>query len=243
MKLHNTVEDVIISRIEDIFETLEKEGNPENFCTCDQCRMDTACYALNRIQPSYIVSNRGAARVEQETIRRQQRDADITTLIKEGLKQVNHNQRSMVSHKAHNAFEASIPRTPAFNVPAIIGRLFNGNNFAPLADIKVELLKDGDLVIMKDSNWENPYNLVSHTEGTFTFWPCPVPAMAPEERKSFEYSIRVESPDFELLHHFFTIPVVSEILASSSLSLRRAFKLPDLYMFPPGEAEQNGYLG
>jgi competence protein ComFB len=109
-------------------------------------------------------------------------------------------------------------------------------------DVKVELLRDGDLVTMKDDNWQNPYKLVSNTEGTFTFWPSPVLAPAPKEHKNFEYSIRVESADFDTLHHFFKIPVVSEIQASASFNLDRTFKLPDLYMFPPGEAEKNGYL-
>jgi competence protein ComFB len=240
MELHNTVEDLIISQVEDIFETLEKGGNPEKLCTCDQCRTDTACYVLNRIAPYYIVSNRGAARVEHESIERQQRNADITALIWEGLKRVNHSQRPTVSHTAHNVFAAAC-REPVFNIPTIVGRLFNGNNFSPLAGLKVELLRDGEMVTMRDSNWQNPYNLVTNTEGTFTFWPSPIPAPVPEEHKSFEYSIRVESPDFDTLHHFFKIPVISEIQVSPSFNLGRTFKLPDLYMFPPGEAEKNGY--
>jgi competence protein ComFB len=241
MELHNTVEDLIIGQVEDIFGALEHGANPEKFCTCDQCRMDTACYVLNRVAPRYIVSNRGAARVEQESIERQQRDADITALIWEGLKRVNHTQRPTASHKSHNAAGAA-SHEPVFNIPTIVGRLFNGNNFSPLADVKVELLRDGEMVTMKDSNWQNPYNLVANTVGTFTFWPSPIPASAPDERKSFEYAIRVESPDFDTLHHFFKIPVISEIQASPSFNMGRTFKLPDLYMFPPGEAEKNGYL-
>jgi competence protein ComFB len=240
MELHNTVEDLIIGQVEDIFGALEQGANPEKFCTCDQCRMDTACYVLNRVAPRYIVSNRGVARVEQENIARQQRDADITALIWEGLKRVNHTQRPTASHKSHNAVGAA-SHEPVFNIPTIIGRLFNGNNFSPLADVKVELLRDGEIVAMKDSNWQNPYNLVANTEGTFTFWPSPIPAPAPEERKNFEYSIRVESPDFDTLHHFFEIPVISELQASPAFNIGRTFKLPDLYMFPPGEAEKNGY--
>jgi competence protein ComFB len=242
MELHNTVEDIIISRVEDIFTTLEKEGNPEDFCTCDQCRMDTACYVLNRVSPYYIVSNRGAARAEQETIKRQQRDADITALVWEGLRRVNHHQRPTASHKAHNVFEPVNTHNPVFNIPTIVGRLFNGNNFSPMAEVEVELLRNGDLVAMRDSNWQNPYNLVSNTEGTFTFWPGSIPASALDEHKSFEFSIRVEAPDFEALHHFFKIPVISEIQASSSFNLGRTFKLPDLYMFPPGGEEKDRYL-
>jgi competence protein ComFB len=84
MELHNTMEDLIIARVGDIFDTITKEGNPANYCTCTQCRIDTACYVLNRTQPHYIISNRGVARVQQETHENQQKLADITTLVYEG---------------------------------------------------------------------------------------------------------------------------------------------------------------
>jgi competence protein ComFB len=51
----------------------------------------------------------------------------------------------------------------------------------------------------------------------------------------------VEAPEFETLIHYFKIPVISEVLMAASFTLGRTFKLPDLYMFPPGEAEKNGY--
>jgi competence protein ComFB len=91
---------------------------------------------------------------------------------------------------------------------------------------------------MKDSNWQNPYNLVPNTEGTFTFWPNPIPAEGVDLHKTFEYSIKIEAPGFETLNHFFKIPVISEIQSASSFSMDRTFKLPDLYMFPPGTEDE-----
>jgi competence protein ComFB len=96
---------------------------------------------------------------------------------------------------------------------------------------------------MKDANWQNPFTLVPNTEGTFTFWPEPIPTSTINEHKIFEYSIKVEAPKFDTFIHFFKIPVISEGQAASSFTMGRTFKLPDLYMFPPGEAEKNGYLG
>jgi competence protein ComFB len=241
MELHNTMEDRILARVEDIFSTIGKEGNPDNFCTCSQCRMDTACYVLNRTTPHYIVSNRGAARVQQESIEQQQKDADITALIYEGLKRVNHNQRPNFKHTLIAGNSKVISENPVFNIPTIVGRLFDGGNFAPLSGVKVELLRNGELVVMKDANWQNPYNMVPNTDGTFTFWPVPIPADTADDRKTFEYSLKVEAPEFETLIHYFKIPVISEVLTAASFTLGRTFKLPDLYMFPPGEAEKNGY--
>jgi competence protein ComFB len=234
MELHNTAEDVVLTRIGEIFENIEKGENPDNLCTCNQCRLDTACYVLNRAAPRYIVSNRGVARVEQETFRKQQQDADIAALIYEGIRRVNHNQRP---NTIHGARQADSPDTPVFNIPTIVGRIFNGSNFAPVSGVKVELFRNGELVAMKDSNWQNPCTMVPNTEGTFTFWPNPIPANKSNVHKVFEFNIKVQSGEYETLNHFFKIPVVSDAYTASSFSLVRTVKLSDLYLFPPGNEE------
>ena len=237
MELHNTMEDTVIARVNEIFEIFRQERNPDNYCTCDQFRMDTICYVLNRTTPHYILSHRGAARTQRETIEQQQQAADITALVYEGLKKVNHSLRHDL---APSAGAGSRSNNPVFNIPTIMGRLFNGNDFAPLPDAVVELLWNSELVAMKDRNWQNPCSLVSSSEGTFSFWPAPAESGRVNNHKIFEYTLRVSSPGFETLFHFFKIPVASEIQAASSFTLNRTFKLPDLYLFPPGEAEQNG---
>ena len=241
MELHNTVEETVISRVNEIFDDI-KANNPGKLCICEQCRTDTVCYALNRTPPHYIVSNRGVARVHQETIERQQHVADVTTLIYEGLKKVSHNQRPYFSHSVGGGALNPNQGKPAYVIPTIIGRLFNGSNFAPLSGADVELLRNGEIVPMKDGNWQNPCRIVPNTEGTFSFWPVPEPAQKVDEHAIFEYSLRVSSPDFETLVHYFRVPVASEIQAAGSFTLERTFKLPDLYMFSPGESEQSRYI-
>ena len=241
MDVHNTVEDIVISMVSEIFFAIEKGGNPDKACTCDQCRMDVIIYVLNRTPPHYILSNRGAARVHTETIERQQLSADITSLIHDGLKRVNHNLRPNTDHSAFSKGVGSLANAPVFNIPTIMGRLFNGSNFAPLSNVSVELYLDGNLVPMKDANWQNPFKLVSNTEGNFNFWPAAIPAVAEREHKVFEFSLRVSSPDFEDLNHFFGVPVESEPRAAGSFQLSRTFKLSDLYMFPPGGEEEGDF--
>jgi competence protein ComFB len=232
MEIHNTTEDIVFAELEKICDFYEKEGKSD-ICLCDQCRLDAACYVLNRARPHYIVSNRGAARAEQENIARQQKTADIAALIYEALGQVNRHRRSLDGNRENK----TNPRMPVFNIPTIVGRLFNGNNFAPMEGIHVELYQDGKLVVMKDRNWQNPYKMVINTAGTFTFWPKPIPAESPDIRDAFEYSIRAEADGFEALNHVFKIPVISEIQTAGSFSLSRTFKLPDLYLFPPGDED------
>jgi competence protein ComFB len=236
MELHNTVEDLVLAGIVEIFGNIDKSDGPDKLCTCDQCRMDTACYVLNRITPHYIASNRGAARVERETIEKQQLDADIVAMIYEGIRRVNHNLRPTAVH----GLKAAEPRdqdTPVFNIPTIVGRVFKGADFAPAWGIKVELFHNGKLVPMKDSNWQNPYTLVVNTEGTFTFWPKAIPAAEGNLHKVFEFNVKIETAEFETLNHFFKIPVISDIHPVSSFSLSHTVKLPDLYLFPPGSDE------
>jgi len=240
MELHNTVEDIVVARVNEAFEAIDAGNSTHKYCTCKQCRLDIICYALNRLQPHYIVSNRGVSRVQWETIERQQQIADITSLIHEGFRQVHHNQRPNFAHFPGESGAGGDKALPVFNIPVIMGRLFNGNNFAPISDVYVELLYNSELVIMKDANWQNPFRIVPNTEGAFSFWPVAVKADALDEPRVFEYTLRVAAPELETLNHFFKVPVTSEVQAASSFSLKRTFKLSYLYMFPPGEAEKNG---
>jgi competence protein ComFB len=243
MELHNTVKGKVISKVEEIFEALDKSENTGKFCTCDQCKMDVICYVLNRTPPRYIVSNRGASRSLEDGFESQQQLADIAALIHDGLKQVNHNLRPNFAHSNEKSAVTNDAAIPKFNIPTIIGRVFNGNNFARISEATVELLWAGELVEMRDGNWQNPYHIIHLVEGHYSFWPAPVPASKDNNHKIFEYILRVSAPEFETLNHNFKIPVASEVKASISFNPDRTFKLPDLYMFPPGEAEKNGYLG
>ena len=242
MEFHNTIKGTVVSQVNEIFDAFETGKNPGKFCTCSQCRVDVICYVLNRTPPLYIVSNRGASRAFSDGIDRQQQTADITSLIYEALKRVNHNLRPNFAHSQDGGASGGEPNTPKYNVPAIMGRIFNGNNFAPLSNVDVELLWNGELVVMKDGNWQNPCHVVSNVEGNFSFWPAPVESSRENNHKIFDYTLRISSPEFETLTHVFKIPVASEIQTEGSFSIERTFKLPDLYMFPPGEAEKNGYI-
>jgi len=178
-------------------------------------------------------------RIEQDWVERQQTEADIATLVYKGLRQVNHNQRPTSDHTDTSLFSEEVSNEPAFHIPTIIGRLFDGETFAPVSGVNVTLRRGEEIIPMRNQNWQNPFTLIANTPGAFTFWPAPVPTDAVGAHHIFEYSLKVESSQYETLTHFFDVAVVSS-LAHSSYSLDRTFKIPDLYLFPPGEAEQNG---
>ena len=240
MELHNTTEEMVVTRVDEIFDAINRGEGTKKYCVCDQCRIDIVCYTLNRAQPHYIISNRGVSRVQQETIERQQQLADITALIHDGFRQINHNRRPYCELSMSEKNAILEKNTPMFNIPVIMGRLFDGNNFAPISEVDVELLRNGELVKMKDGNWQNPCRIVSNAEGAFSFWPVPAKASVVDEPKVFEFTLQVKAPAFDTLTHTVKISVTSEVQTNPSFAMKRTYKLPHLYMFPPGEAEING---
>jgi len=239
MDIHNTTEDIVIKKVQDIFAAVKKEGNPEKLCLCDQCKLDTICYTLNRVEPRYFVSNRGIARIERgHSSEQHQANADIATLVYKGLQQVNHNQRPTANH--HDSIPEDVIQKLSFDIPTIVGRLVDGETFAPVSGATVELHYNGELVPMRNTNWQNPYTVIANNPGTFTFWPAPVPAAMVDMHQIFDYSITIKSQKYDILTHFFKIPSVSNFQSEPSYFMNRTFNLPDIYLFIPGEAEQNG---
>jgi len=239
MDIHNTSEDVVFLSVQKIFDEIQNSGNPDNFCLCYQCRIDTICFTLNRIEPRYIVSNRGFTRIDTTSFKNQQIEADITSLIYKGIRLVNHNQRPTAPHDGTGVVVPKINH-PVYDIPTIAGRIFDGISFEPIVNVDVALYCDGELVPMRNNNWQNPYTMIPSTPGAFSFWPEPVIADTPETSKEFKFSLRINSPDYETMNHFFNISSISKFHNPHSYALNRTFKLPDLYIFPPGDPEQNG---
>jgi len=238
MDIHNTNEDVVFNKVQRIFEEIERSGNPEKLCLCEQCRADTICFTLNRIEPYYIVSNRGLTRLDQSGLLRQQIEVDIATLIYKGIRMVNHNLRPTAPHNGTNKDNPKA-NFPVFDMPTISGRIFDGISFEPIVNIDVALYSEGELVPARNSNWQNPYTIVPSTPGVFSFWPAPFATTEVDISKDIKFSIRVNSPDYEVLIHHFDIASISRNLDPYTQTLNRSFRLPDLYLFPPGESEQN----
>jgi len=239
MDIHNTNEDIVFSAVQTIFDEVQNSGNPEKYCLCYQCRIDTVCYTLNRIEPNYIVSNRGFTRIEQTGIKHQQIEADINTLIYKGLRLVNHNLRPTAPHDGSTTATVRANH-PMFDIPTISGRIFNGESFEPVTDLEVFLYCEGELITMRNNNWQNPFMMVQSTPGAFSFWPAPIASDSPDTTKEFKLAVKVKSPDYEPLNHFFNITATSKFHNPQSYALNRTYKLPDLYIFPPGDGELNG---
>ena len=229
MDIHNLMEDLVVKTVDELFDA-EAKGSTGTWCTCRQCRMDVACFVLNRLKPEYVLSGRGVAYSETDYGEKLQRGADVASLVKEGWAKINAAPRP--NHSGRSGDECrDVPAGPVFNIRPIMGRLFNGATFEPLIDAKVSLIDENGLVKMMDSNWTNPYPLAKNTVGTFTFWPFPVPSGAPGERRTFAFTITAHPEGFEELSHYIELEAVSEAAPICQFSMQSVHRLQDLYVF------------
>ncbi len=167
---------------------------------------------------------------ETDYAENRQRGADIASLVKEGWARINAAPRPHHAMRSGDACH-DVPAGPVFNVRPIMGRLFNGATFEPIVDAMVSLLDESGLVKMMDSNWTNPYPLARNTNGTFTFWPFPVPSAAVGERRRFSFTITTHPEGFEALSHYVELDLVSEAVAVCQFSMQSVHRLQDLYVF------------
>jgi len=221
--------------VDELFDA-ERPG-PASWCTCPQCRMDVACYVLNRIKPEYVVSSRGLAYSEQDYNEKLQRIADVVSLVREGWSKINASKRPHFEHTT-TAEALQLPEGPVYNFPPIMGRIFDGANFAPLEALSVQLLDDkGALVTMMDANWQNPCPLVRNTAGTFIFWPYPVSAPKGAKERLFSFRVLVQSEQYDDLTHFIELRLSVQEQAQDQFSMQDVYRLPDMYAFPPAHEE------
>jgi Late competence development protein ComFB. len=231
MNVHNLMEELVYTEVNDLFDTAKTDKASWLTCSCTQCRLDTICYVLNRIQPRYIKSGRGLAYSQlEDSFDKPQIQADINTIALEGMKQV------LSSKRPHHIQGTDLPDTPVFNFPTIIGRILDGLTFEPVKDVPVLLLLDSVTADSIDCSWENPYRISQHTPGTFTFWVRPVGSKEDGEKRVFPFEIRVVQKGYEEIHYYFEIGISSESFIRTSYSAEHAFILPDIHLFPAEDA-------
>ena len=64
----------------------------EDICKCPRCKMDIKAYALNKLPPHYIVSDRGYLHWKMDEMRTQF-NVDVLKAVVEGVEKVSKNKR------------------------------------------------------------------------------------------------------------------------------------------------------
>jgi competence protein ComFB len=232
MIVHNYAEEEVLSKVAEIFDAEEAKGT-KRFCTCEFCRADVACYALNRVPPVYQTSGRGLAHREMDYRDKLQRDADLVSFIYRGIERITETRRPHGMAEGGQCIEEATPQGFFFNLPQIVGRLFNSTTFEPLTGLPVRLLdRSGAESCMTDRRWTNPCVIPGNIPGVFSFWPVPERAESAGERKEIELKVSVDADGFESLRHYFTLDLVSEEGYLRFAAGMRVLTIPDLFLVP-----------
>ena len=229
MNVHNQMEDLVTALVQEIFDD-EQRAEKKGYCVCNQCRLDVACYVLNRVQPRYVISGRGVSHTENIYQDRIQEKADLVTMIHDGIEHVSQTKRPFFNHQS-GSVEGG-PTGPLFNFPVIKGRIFNGTTFEPAKDIKVHLYLESELVEMVDPNWQNPCFVHESASGAFNFWPAPIRADTDGAKKAFKFEICVQEDGFEDLQHFITVKAISDLGLHDALHSNEGLTTEEIFLFP-----------
>ncbi len=226
MNVHNIMESIVIDTVNEIFEDKRKDGF--ELVDCLQCRLDVACFVLNRIKPEYIISGRGLLHFEDNYHNLLQNKVDMVTLINRGIKKIVKTERFYYNTKKTNR---NVSTRYLFNFPSIIGTVLLGENFVPAENISISLLFEDTPAKMIDNTWQNPFTIVKSTKGSYTFMPAPIAADQENEERTFHFELRIENEKYETINHFFELHLKSETNLISTFSMNRTHKIEGLYLF------------
>lgn len=234
MKVTNLMEDYVRAHVDDIYERLKAENVSWLTCDCENCRMDTECYVLNRIPPKYTISGRGVNHAQSELETAKQVMADVDILVMDGIRLISGQKRP--NHDSAYISDAEIisGKYPFFFFPIFSGSVYDGTTFESLANAKITINYKGKPAKMLDSTWSNPCSTFKATEGGYSF--CVEPEKAKKEgmTKDFNFELIITAPGYDTINYAFTVPVVSKILKGSAARPNYSLKITDLFLFPQG---------
>src|SRR5574344_55479 len=228
LQVHNLMEEQVMARVNELYDQV-KHINPSWItCDCDNCRIDTVNYVLNRIPPKYVVSGRGVTH-NSYLLNDTQLKADIDTLALEGIRLVSSAKRPY--HNATIKVESQSSSGPVFNFPTFIGNIFDGSTFEPLLDAKILLKNENETAKMMDITWANPAQTIAATKGSYAFWVSPSAADTNGESRQFHLSLEITANGYETVNYSFDVPLVSELIDRKELNSTYSVKIQDLFLF------------
>ena len=236
MNVHNLMEDVVIKAVNTLYDKVKAENVTWLSCDCENCRLDTVSYVLNRIPPKYVVSGRGVTH-NVEYLASSQLQADIDSLALEGMRTVSTTKRPFHTENREDCeIHGSISKAkPAFNFFTFTGIVLDGNTFEPVPNAKITLKIDGRIAEMVDKTWNNPYNLVPSTKGVYSFWVKSIPAKKSGERAFYNFSIEIEAEGYTEAVCHFEVPIMREDKVRDTLDSTYTLKIKDLVIFKKGQ--------
>lgn len=225
MTVHNILEEEVIERVSNIYNQAKEQGVAWLTCDCEQCRLDTATYVLNRIPPKYIVSGRGMNHNVSSTDAQQK--ADMDSLIFEAMRIVSSVQRPF--HAQNNEEDSKDEIGEFYNFPTFIGSVFDGDTFEPLENANITLKMNDEIAPMLDHTWTNPCTTTKSTKATYSFWVKP--QQAKDKSCIYKFTLEIRADGYDTITYAFEIPVMKEYRAKKSLNSTYSLKIQDLFLF------------
>lgn len=235
MNVHNIMEEMVTDRVNALYDEVKKLNAVWLTCDCENCRLDTICYVLNRISPRYVVGGRGVTHNRNMINENNQISIDMDKLCLEGMRLVNTAKRPYHQNGLKRAGAAIEVSTAEFNFPTFMGNVYDGTTFEPLSGATVKLSLDGELVEMVDSTWQNPCQTYEATKGSYNFWMASHEAVSEGMNKKFNFTVEVSCPGYATVTYSFTVPLTSEKTESVELNSTYSVKIQDIFLFKEEE--------
>lgn len=92
--LRNLMEDIVIKQLDELIPIF-------GCCDCNQCRLDIASYALNRLPSKYVVTTQGELLTKLDSLD-VQFDTDVTAVVSQAILHVSKNPRHKINKDDDN---------------------------------------------------------------------------------------------------------------------------------------------
>jgi competence protein ComFB len=178
MRLKNYNEDLVLETVKIVLKDRADINATRSFM------LDVAAYALNRIPPKYITSERGFTRefVQANNGNGEEGEKlvnviELITLINRAVEVVAKRRRETSpgrtarARKTEAAEDAPLQLTYFYNMPHIFGRVVDAESGRPVISAEATLWINDQISVPAEPGWRNPYMTNEPTKGYFSFWP------------------------------------------------------------------------
>jgi competence protein ComFB len=177
MRLKNYNEDLVLETVKIVLKDRKDIHQSRSFI------LDVAAYALNRIPPKYITSERGFTREfvhagngNGEEGEKLINVIELITLVNRAVEVVARRRRDKVpaavmSSPQADSEDAPLELTYFYNMPHIFGRVVDAGSGKPVIAAEATLWINDKISVPAEPGWSNPYQTNEQTRGYFSFWP------------------------------------------------------------------------
>ena len=176
MRLKNYNEDLVLETVKIVLKDRPDIQPSRSFL------LDVAAYALNRIPPKYITSERGFTREfvqayngNGEESQRLVSIIELITLVNRAVDVVARRRREGTPSRSRARTvllkDMDLHLTYFYNMPHIFGRIVDADSGKPVIAAQATLWINDRVSVPADPGWSNPYTTNEQTKGYFSFWP------------------------------------------------------------------------